>query len=376
MTPTRTSRAGRFGWLIALLAAFALIVAACGDSGETGDGSGDDNSGGDNAASAEGAPSDAEIAALSTRIAGGGASFPDPYYQAVNADFNDIAGSEIVVYARSGSSDGRSQLAAGTVDFAGTDSLPKDDETFPSTVLFFPTVAAPITVSYNLDGVEDLKLSAEALAGIFQADITTWDDELIAADNPDLELPSTPISIVRRSDGSGTTSNFTKFLEAAAPDSWRLGSGDEVNWPASSQGAEGNSGVAEVIRQTAGSVGYVDLADAGKAGLDFASIENAEGNFVLPSAAAVQAALSNAEIADNLTYNPLNAPGAEAYPITAPTFILVLEEQSDAGKAETLRTYMRYMLSTGQAAAASTGYVALPDELAERAIAQVESING
>ena len=302
----------------------------------------------DRAAPVDGAPSDDDIAALTATIAGGGSSFQDTFQQAVNADFNGIAGAERVTYAKSGSSDGRRQLAAGTLDFAGSDSLPKDDETFGGTILYFPIVAAPITVSYNLEGVDELNLSPEIIAGIFQAEITTWDDPAIKADNPDADLPSTPITVVHRSDGSGTTNNFTKFLAAAAPETWTLGSGDEVNWPASTQGAEKNSGVAEVIKKTDGAVGYVDLADAGKAGLSVARIGNSTGEFVPPTVAAVQAALDGAEIADDLTYNPLNSPGDGAYPITAPTWILAIAEQTDAGKADTLKTYLHYVLTTGQ----------------------------
>ncbi len=368
----RSTRGGRWTWLFALLAVVALFAAAC-SSGDSADETTDEGSP-TTQATADGAPSDDDIAALTASIAGGGASFPDAYYQAVNADFNGIAGAERVTYAKSGSSDGRSQLAAGTVDFAGSDSLPKDGEDFGGTLLFFPTVAAPITVSYHLEGVDELNLSPDVIAGIFQAEITTWDDEKIAADNPDAELPSTAITVVRRSDGSGTTNNFTKFLVAAAPDVWKLESGDEVNWPSSTQGAEKNSGVAEVINQTDGAIGYVDLADAGKAGLSIASVQNAAGEFVRPSVPAVQAALESAEIAEDLTYNPLNAPGEGAYPITAPTWILVVAEQDDAAKAATLSTYLRYLLTTGQAEAAGTGYTALPAALAEKAIAQIDRI--
>ncbi|MHB1138815.1 MAG: phosphate ABC transporter substrate-binding protein PstS [Microthrixaceae bacterium] len=374
MTPKRTMRTGRSTWLIALLAIVAVFAAAC--SSDAGTASTDGGDASSNTAAAGDAPSDAAIEALTASVAGGGASFPDAYYQAVNADFNDIAGSERVTYAKSGSSDGRSQLAAGTVDFAGSDSLPKDTETFDGTLLFFPTVAAPITVSYHLEGVDELNLSPDVIAGIFQAEITSWDDPAIAADNPDATLPSTPIAVVHRSDGSGTTNNFTKFLTAAAPDVWKLGSGDEVNWPASTQGAEKNSGVAEVIKQTSGAIGYVDLADAGKAGLTFAAIGNPAGEFVQPSAKGVQAALEGATIAEDLTYNPLNSDGDGAYPITAPTWLLVIAEQSDADKAETLTTYLRYVLTTGQAAAASTGYVQLPAALAADALAQLDEITG
>ena len=374
MTPKRTRRRGRSMWLLALLAIAALFAAACSSDGDTE--STDDGSSATPAPEAGDAPSDADIESLSANIAGGGASFPDAYYQAVNADFNDLAGSERVTYAKSGSSDGRSQLAAGTVDFAGSDSLPKDTETFDGTLLFFPTVAAPITVSYHLEGVEELNLSPDVIAGIFQAQITTWNDPKIAADNPDATLPATPIAVVHRSDGSGTTNNFTKFLAAAAPDVWTLGSGDEVNWPGSTQGAEKNSGVAEVIKQTSGAIGYVDLADAGKAGLTFAAIGNPAGEFVQPSAKGVQAALEAATIAPDLTYNPLNSDGEGAYPITAPTWLLVIAEQSDAAKAETLRTYLRYLLTTGQQVAAATGYVALPEALAADALAQIDEITG
>ena len=376
MTPKRrTTRTGRTTWLFALLAIVALFAAACGSDSNT-ESSDEGDSTTTSAAAADGAPSDADIEALTASIAGGGASFPDAYYQAVNADFNEIAGSERVTYAKSGSSDGRSQLAAGTVDYAGSDSLPKDTESFPGTLLYFPTVAAPITVSYNLEGVDELNLSPDVIAGIFQAEITTWDDEKIAADNPDADLPSTAITVVHRSDGSGTTNNFTKFLTAAAPDVWKLESGDEVNWPASTQGAEKNSGVAEVIKQTSGAIGYVDLADAGKAGLTFAAIGNPKGEFVKPSAQGVQAALEGAEIEADLTYNPLNSDGEGAYPITAPTWLLVIAEQSDAAKAETLKTYLSYVLTTGQSVAASTGYVALPEQLAKDALAQVAQITG
>lgn len=360
----------QIGASIALIAVLAIFAAACSKS----DSESSSDSSTTTVASAGEAPTDASIKALTASLSGGGASFPDAFYQADNADFNAIAGTERVTYAKSGSSDGRSQLAAGTLDFAGSDSLPKDGEVFPSNVLYFPTVAAPITVSYNLDGVTKLQLSPDVIAGIFQAQITTWNDPKIAADNPGAKLPATPITVVHRSDGSGTTNNFTKYVTAASPSVWTLGSGDEVNWPASTQGAEKNSGVAEVIKQTSGSIGYVDLADAGKAGLSLASIQNSSGNYIAPSVAGVQAALEDATIEPNLTYNPLNGSGAEDYPITAPTFLLVLEKQADAAKATTIKTYLQYVLTAGQAEAAKTGYVALPVSLAEQAIAQIDKI--
>jgi phosphate transport system substrate-binding protein len=365
-------RKGRFFWLMALIALFGLVAAACGDDNED---SGSDSGSDTTEASTEGAPSDDDIKALTSTISGGGASFPDAFYQAVNSDFNDIAGSEIVTYAKSGSSDGRKQLADQTLIFAGSDSLPKDDETFAGgDIFFFPTVAAPITVSYNLPDVKDLQLSPATLAGIMQTDITTWNDPKIAADNPDATLPATPIVVVHRSDGSGTTNNFTKFLKAAAPDVWKLDSGDTVNWPAGTQGAEKNSGVAQLIGQTAGAVGYVDLADAAKANLQVAAIQDEAGEFVKPTAEGVQAALENVEVADDLTYNPLNAPGEGSYPITAPTWLLTYQKYSDAEVVKSLQTYLKYVLTTGQEQASSTGYVAIPESLQSQALEQVDKI--
>lgn len=321
-------------------------------------------------------PSNSEIGELDASVAAGGASFPDAFYQAVGTDFNALAGRELVSYAKSGSSDGRQQLAAGTLDLGGSDSLPKPTETWPSPPLLFPTVAAPITVSYNLDGVDGLRLDQETLARIFQADITQWDDPAIAATNPGVDLPSHRITVVHRSDGSGTTNNFTTYMAKAAPGVWTLGSGDTVNWPEGTQGAEKNSGVAAVISQTAGSIGYVDLSDAVKADLDLASIRNRDGRFVGPTAKGTASAVDNAEIADDLSYDPLDAPGVDTYPITAPTYLLVLADQPNADIAATIRTYLRYLLSTGQDQALPLGYVPLSDELRERAYNQVDRIRG
>ncbi|MFZ4519633.1 MAG: phosphate ABC transporter substrate-binding protein PstS [Microthrixaceae bacterium] len=357
--------------LIATVAALALFAAACGDSK-------DDTSKESTTtatAKAADAPTDAQIQALTAKAAGGGASFPDAFYQAVNTDFNGVAGKELVTYAKSGSSDGRKQLADQTLQFAGSDSLPKPEETFKGgEILFFPTVAAPITVSYNVSGLTELQLSPDTLAGIMSTDIKVWNDPKIAADNPDATLPSTPIVVVHRSDGSGTTNNFTKYLVAAAPNTWKLGSGDTVAWPAGTQGAEKNSGVAQLIKQTNGAVGYVDLADSQKAGLSVAAIKDQTGEFVKPTAAGVTAALESAEVADNLTYNPLNSKGKGAYPITAPTWLLTYTKYTDAALVSTLQTYLRYVLTTGQEQAQKLGYVAIPESLQTQALAQVDKI--
>lgn len=328
-------------------------------------------------AAVPGAPSAAEIERLTASVAAGGSSFVDAFAQAVGTDFNDIAGRELVTYAKSGSADGRRQLADGTLDVAGTDVPAGETETFPDgPVLYFPSVAAPITVSYHLDDVDHLRVGPDTLAGIFGRRITRWDDPAISADNPGVRLPGRDIVVVHRSDGSGTTGNFTRYLTKAAPTTWTLGSGDTVAWPAGTQGAEKNSGVAAVIGQTDGAIGYVDLADAIKADLAFASIRNAAGNVVGPTADGTAAAVAHATVHDDLTYDPLDAPGADTYPITAPTYFLVERNQGDAARAATVRTWLRYVLSTGQAQALRLGYVGMPDPMRRRALERVAEITG
>ena len=181
---------------------------------------------------------------------------------------------------------------------------------------------------------------------------------------------------MHRADGSGTTNNFTKFLTLAQPTAWKLGNADSVNWPANTQGAQANSGVAALISQTDGAIGYVDLADALKAKLVFASVQNSAGNFMAPTAEATKAAVEGATVKPDLTYAPQNAPGEKAYPITAPTFLIVYAAQTDPAKSKTLKTYLQYVLTTGQKQAGNLGYVAIPDALATKAIAQIDKITG
>ncbi|MBI2710249.1 MAG: phosphate ABC transporter substrate-binding protein PstS [Actinobacteria bacterium] len=317
------------------------------------------------------------MASLTGSLTGGGSSFQDGFDQRAIADFSKVAPKANVVYQKSGSSDGKKALADGTVDFAGSDSLIKPEETLnakKADVLYFPTVVAPITVSYNVKGVTDLRLSGDTVAKIFAAKITTWNDPAIKADNPGTTLPSTSITVVHRSDGSGTTSNFTKYLVAAAPGSWTLGSGDSVQWPASTQGAEKNSGVATVISQTDGAIGYVDLADAAKSNLDVAAIKNKAGKFVKPTPAGASAAAAGATVAADLTYNPIDASGDAAYPITSPTYVLVYKTQTDPAKAKLLKAFIRFMLTDEQAVAGNVLYAPLPKSLAAKAVSQLDQI--
>ncbi|CAN5573723.1 phosphate ABC transporter substrate-binding protein PstS [soil metagenome] len=368
-------------WLVAMIAVLSFVAAACGSSDSDGGTATTKASGSDDSSTTTAAPATDGLDALSGTLNGGGSSFQDTFEQQVSSDFGstvkDAGGDVTVTYTKSGSSDGKKGLADKTLDFAGTDSAIKDEEQAAfgdREMLYFPIVGGPITVAFNLDGVTELNLSPDTIAGIFQATITTWDDDAIKADNPDADLPSTKITVVHRSDGSGTTSNFTKFLLAAAPDTWKLDAGETVNWPASTQGAEKSTGVTNVIAGTDGAIGYADLADAAKEKLSVAAVGNASGDFVTPTPDAASAALGGAEIADDLTYNPLNVDADGAYPITSPTWILVDAVQADQGKADTIKAYLNYVLTTGQEQAKALLYAPLPEDLATKAIAQIDKI--
>lgn len=355
----------------------ALLAGACSSSSETSTGGGSDTSAAPSGGEAP-AGADIDYTTLSGTLNGAGATFPKSFYDEAIAEFSGGVAPDVVVnYGGGGSGKGKTDLADQVVQWAGSDSLVKEEEMASfqgGEFLYFPTVAAPITVSYNLDQVSDLRLSPDTLAGIFQADITTWNDPAIAEDNPDAELPDTPIVVAHRSDGSGTTSNFTKYLDAAAPDTWTLGSGDTVDWPGNTQAGNGNNGVAQIITQTTGAIGYVDLSDAKASGLSYASIQNKDGEYVAPTLEGASAALDGAEVSDNLTYNPLNAAGADSYPITAPTYLLVYVNQPDQAIGEALKGWINYLLTDGQTLAADVDFAKLPASLQAKAIAQLDKI--
>jgi phosphate transport system substrate-binding protein len=351
----------RFVLGIASVAVAAITVAGCGSDKPNSTGSGPAS----------------EYASLTGSIKGSGSSFQNAFEQKTIDEFTTVAENTDVVYNSVGSGTGKKEFGSGLTDFAGTDSLVKDsDGVAAGSFYYIPLVAAPITVSYNLSGVPDLKLSGETLGGIFSRQIKTWNDPKIAADNPGVTMPSTPIVVAHRSDGSGTTNQFTKYLVAAGGSAWTLGSGDSVAWPADTQGGEKNTGVAQIIKQSDGAIGYVDFADAVAGGLKFASIKNKDGQFVAPSLDGATAALSVADVQADLTFNPINMSGAAAYPITAPTYLLVKTSYSDATKAKLVKAYVKYMLTTAQGFAASVNFAKLPDSLQQKALAQLNKVQG
>jgi phosphate transport system substrate-binding protein len=361
------------GWgLLTVVVAVALFAAACGDdSGSSSattagsdSGAGTTASGG---ASTTGAP-------VSGTLQGSGSSFSLAFLQEAASDFNSANSGANVTYAGGGSGKGRTDLVNKTVDYAGSDSPFKDTEKPPDPILYFPILLGPITISYNLSGVDTLNLSPDTIAGIFETKITKWNDPAIAADNPGVQLPDTQITVAHRSDGSGTTQNFTEWLALVAPSTWTLKSGSTVEWPAGTQAGNGNQGVAQIVQSTDGAIGYIDLSDAVAANLTFASVENQAGKFVQPTSEAASAAGNGVDVNPDLTFHAYNSSDPAAYPITAQTFVIVYTTQSDASKGELLKAFLTYLLTDGQALLTDLDYAPLPKTLQDKAIAQLDQL--
>ena len=348
----------------AAVLALALFAAACAGNDDT------------PSASTDSGTATAKEPALSATLNASGATFPKGFYEVAIAGYKKVQPGVTVNYNATGSGAGRQALQDGVVDFAGSDGLvnPADASKYKGELVYVPTVAAPITVSYNLADLKDLTLDADTIARIFQRQIKKWDDAAIAAQNPGAKLPATDITVAHRSDGSGTTENFTKYLVAAAPTIWTLKSGSTVEWPNDTQAGNGNQGVAQIVKSTAGAIGYVDLSDAKASGLQFAKVRNRSGKAVVANLDGATAALASAQVNADLSYNPLNAEGADAYPITAPTWILVYRNQPDKVKGEAIKSFLRFVVGDGQRLAGDVDYATLPTALQQKAAAQIDSI--
>jgi phosphate transport system substrate-binding protein len=339
----------------AALAAMALAITACSSSSGTSGGS---------------------SSSLSGTLNGSGSTFQLTFQQTAIQSFKSVQSGMTVNYGGGGSGKGRTDLASGVVQYAGSDSPIPSDETANfkgKTVLYFPVLVGPITVSYNLSGVSSLKLDGPVIADLFQGKIKKWNDPAIAALNPGVTLPSTPVVIARRSDSSGTTANFSQFLVDSAPN-WKLGSSSTISWPATSQGGNGNGGVAQIVKTTPGAVGYVDFSDAKASGLTFASVKNKDGNYVAPSVQSATTAADNATINPDLTFSAIWASGAQSYPITYQSWDLVYQKQSSTNTTKMLQAYIGYLLGPGQQLLTGLNYAPLPASLDQKAKAQLDKI--
>jgi phosphate transport system substrate-binding protein len=307
-----------------------------------------------------------------------GSTFQTNFQQAAIQAFKQVQPNATVNYGGGGSSTGRSALYANTVQFAGSDSpIPAADKSkVPAgkTVLYFPVQIGPISVAYNLSGVTGLKLDAATIAKIFSGKITTWNDPAIKALNSGASLPSTPITLAVRSDGSGTTQNFSKYLQTAAGSAWTLGSASTINWPKTAHAANGGSGLAQAVKATPGSIGYVDFSTATASGLSSASIKNSAGDFVAPSPAGATAAASHVTPSADLTFSTVDEPGADSYPITYQSWDLVYAQQPSAGTAALLKAYIGYLLGDGQKLLTPLNLAPLPSSIDSAAVAQLDKI--
>ena len=306
-----------------------------------------------------------------------GATFQQAFQEVAIEGFAKSNAGVAINYGAGGSGKGRQDFADQGVDFACTDAPFKEADAAKvkgGAFYYFPNVLGAITVSYNLPGVDKLQLSADTLAKLFSRQITTWNDPAIAADNPGVTLPATPVVVARRSDGSGTTENFTKYLTLAAGASWTLKSGSTVEWPADTQAGNGNSGVAQIVKSKAGAIGYVDLSDAKASGLTYASIKNAAGTYVAPTFEATSAAGDGVEVAENLIFSALDSKAPTAYPITAQSWCLLYAKQTDKAKGTAAIAYFRYMLTDGQKLLPEIDFAPIPKSLQDKALAQLDKV--
>ncbi|MGF1542114.1 MAG: phosphate ABC transporter substrate-binding protein PstS [Pleurocapsa sp.] len=345
-------------WLAPVLA-LTLSLTACGGS-ETPSPSGESAPGGGQAVS----------------LIGAGATFPAPLYQRWFSEYNKQNPNIQVTYQSVGSGAGVEQFTQGTVDFGTSDVAMTDEEmaAVERGVVLLPMTAGSIVFAYNLPGVEDLRFSRQAYIDILLGKITNWNDPVLAELNPDIELPDTPITVVYRSDGSGTTGVFTQHLSAVSPE-WqeKVGDGKTVEWPVGI-GAKGNEGVTAQITQTEGSVGYIEYGYAKLQNIPAATLENQSGNYIVPSEESASLALAATELPENLRAFISDPEGAESYPIVTYTWIMAYETYNNADKVQAFKDVINWSLTEGQNYSPELGYIPLPENVVERVQAKLETI--
>jgi phosphate transport system substrate-binding protein len=318
----------------------------------------------------------------SVDLTGAGATFPYPIYSKWFAEYANLS-SVRINYQSIGSGGGIRQLSEMTVDFGASDSPMTDEEMAKAkggAIVHIPTVLGAVVITYNVAGLSaPLALTSKAIADIFSGKITKWNDTRITSLNPALKLPAADILVVHRSDGSGTTYIFTDYLSKAVP-TWNstVGKGKEVKWPVG-LGAKGNEGVAGQVKQTPGAIGYVELAYAKQNNLPTAAIQNKSGKAILPSVPAVTAAAAGAaaSLPANTDYriSIVDSPGADSYPISSFTWILVYQHQKDPVKGKKLVDFLNWALTQGEAEAQALDYAPLPAEMAKQVKARLSTID-
>ena len=314
------------------------------------------------------------------RLQGQGASFPNPLYQKWLSEYAKANPGVRIDYQSTGSGAGIRQISEQTVDFGASDKPMSDDELKNARggeLLHIPTALGAVVVTYNLQGVSaPLRFSPETVAGIFLGNIRRWDDAAIKADNPGVQLPAADITVVTRSDGSGTSAVFSEYLSKVSPEfKERVGTGTAPKFPVG-LGGKGNEGVTGQVKSTPNTVGYVELAYAKQNNLPAALIKNRSGNFVEPTLDAVTAAAADAVATtpEDLRVSVTDAPGAQAYPIASYTYVLLYRNQPDAAKGKALVDFLWWGTHDGTQFVRDLHYAPLPAEVVRRVEAKLNSV--
>jgi phosphate transport system substrate-binding protein len=316
-----------------------------------------------------------------TAINGSGATFPAPLYLRWASDFKKSNPDITINYQGIGSGAGVTQFIQGITDFGASDVAMKDDELLAAKAtaggrpIMIPSTAGSIVLAYNVPGVQTgLKLTRAAYIGILCGNIKTWSAPEIAKANPEVNLPSLPITVVTRSDASGTTAVFTGHCaEVSAEFTSVIGSGKSVTWPVGVAG-KGNDGVTALIKQTRGAIGYVEYGFAANNKLAMAALQNKAGNFITPSVESSSTTLASIKLPANLRFFILDPQGANDYPIVTFTWLLLKATYADAAKGAAVKAFVTYALTKGQATAPQLGYVTLPAEVVTKAQAALETV--
>lgn len=329
----------------------------------------------------DGSPSASPAAAggngANVSLTGAGASFPAPLYQRWFSEYNKQNPNIRVSYQSVGSGAGVEQFTQGTVDFGASDTGMKKEEIAKVSkgAILLPMTAGSVVLAYNLPDVQNsIRLPREVYTDIFLGKIKNWNDARIAQANPDVTLPNTPITVVHRSDGSGTTSVFTSHLSAVNPE-WKskVGSGKTVDWPVG-VGAKGNEGVTAQLQQTPGAIGYTEYGYAKQNNLTMATLENKAGTFVAPTPESASKALAAIELPADLQASNSDPEGADSYPIVTYTWVMAYKSYDDPNKAQAMKDIIQYGLTEGQKFSEELGYVPLPEEVVNKVEAAANQI--
>ena len=313
-----------------------------------------------------------------TNLNGAGATFPNPIYSKWFSDFHNAHSDVQINYQPIGSGGGIRQLQSGTVDFGASDMPLNDDQLkeMGKPIIQFPTVMGSVVPAYNLSGATaEIKFTPEALAGIFLGRITKWNDKALTDANPGLSLPDEPIVVVHRSDGSGTTFVWTDYLSKVSPE-WKanVGSNTSVKWP-TGVGGKGNEGVAGLIKQQPGSIGYVELVYALQNNIPFGPVKNAAGSFVKASLQSTNAAATSVtNMPEDFRISITNAGGKSSYPISSFTYLLIPTKWQDQTKKTAIVSFLNWMLDQGQSMVEQLNYAPLPKQVVQKERAKIKEI--